>query len=86
MPAIAITTKLQAEINPAALNLDTQLSLKGKNNKAIHGKITIKPSIIVRILLKLPFNITEYIDEKIAAKHAIENNPNVKYKAISIIF
>ena len=86
IPIIAITTKLKAEINPAAQNLVTQFWLRGKNNNAIHGKTTIKPSEIVMVLFKFPFNITEYIDENIATKQAIENRPNVKYKAISIMF
>ena len=34
----------------------------------MQGKTKINPSIIVRILFKFPFNITEYIDENIAAK------------------
>tara|TARA_B100001559_G_scaffold310120_1_gene305125 strand:+ start:176 stop:490 length:315 start_codon:yes stop_codon:yes gene_type:complete len=82
---IEIITKLKADINPAAQNVVTQLSLKGKNNRAIQGKTKTNPIKIVRILFKFPFNTTEYIDENIADKQAIEKSPNVKYKATSII-
>ena len=85
IPRIAITTRLIAEMSPAAENLVIQSFDKGKNNKAMHGKTNISPIIIEIILFKLPFNITEYIDENIAAKQAIENKINVKYNAISII-
>tara|TARA_B100001758_G_C18400310_1_gene608588 strand:+ start:2195 stop:2476 length:282 start_codon:yes stop_codon:yes gene_type:complete len=85
IPVIAINTKLKAEIKPAPLNLETQLSLKGKNNKAIQGTTKHKPIKMAIILCKLPLVITSYQKEYVAAKDAIERSPNVKYNAISII-
>tara|TARA_Y100001934_G_scaffold274733_1_gene367714 strand:- start:844 stop:1158 length:315 start_codon:yes stop_codon:yes gene_type:complete len=85
IPKIAIATKLTADIKPAALNLLIQLSLSGKNNNAIHGKTKIKPIKMVKILFKLPFLITDIIDDSIANIQATENNPKVKYNATSIM-
>ena len=78
-------TKLQAEINPAAQNVDIKSCSIGKN-RAIQGKTKINPSIIVKILLGFLDLITECIEDNIAAKAAIEKRPNVRYKLNWIIF
>ena len=80
IPKTARTINIQADINPAAQNVEIKSWFIGKNNKAIHGKIKIKPRKILNILFLFFDLTTEYTEENIAAAEAIQNKPNVRYK------